>query len=205
MSSRTVWMWNESYQAMYDKTKSLIKADMCMKFYDETKPLYLETDASGIELGTALLQPRDGTTCPKDNAPDKTILRPIAFASKSLTSAECRYSNIERVVLGILHGLEKFQHYHFAREVSIITDHKALVAIFMKDIATLSQQIQCILLRIHQYRGRILYKLGQEIFIPDWLSLQNHKENKDEAICDMDIRVDAIQTSTNVLDCMSVQ
>ena len=64
-----------------------------MKFYDETKPLYLETDASGIGLGASLLQTRDGMTCPKDTAPDNTILRPIAFASKSLTSAEQRYSS----------------------------------------------------------------------------------------------------------------
>ena len=57
-------MWNVSYQAMYDKTKPLIKAkaDVCMKFYDETKPLYLETDAFRIGLDTALLQTRDGTT-----------------------------------------------------------------------------------------------------------------------------------------------
>ena len=67
-----------------------------MKFRDETKSLYLETDASRIGLGTILLQTRNGTTSPKDIALDNTILRPITFASKSLTSAECRYSNIER-------------------------------------------------------------------------------------------------------------
>ena len=38
--------------------------DIYMKFYDETKPLYLKTDTSGIGLGTALLQTRDGKTCP---------------------------------------------------------------------------------------------------------------------------------------------
>ena len=59
-----------------------------MKFYDETKPLYLETNASGIGLGTTLLQTRDGETCPRDIAPDNTILRPITFASKGLTSTE---------------------------------------------------------------------------------------------------------------------
>ena len=58
--------------------------------------------------------------CQKDIAPDNTILRPIAFASKSLASADCRYNNTEREALGILHGLEKFHHYCFAREVSII-------------------------------------------------------------------------------------
>ena len=62
--------------------------EMCMKFYDDTKPLYPETDASGVSRGVALLQLRDNTNCPKDTAPDNTILCPIAFVSKSLTSAE---------------------------------------------------------------------------------------------------------------------
>ena len=66
-----------------------------MKFYKDTKPLYLETDYSGICLGAALLQMHEGTTCQKDIAPDNTILCPTAFASKSLTGAECRYSNIK--------------------------------------------------------------------------------------------------------------
>ena len=156
--SRVVWTWNASYQPIYDKAKSLIKADACMKFCDESKPFYLETDASGVGLGATLLQMRDGVTCQKDITPDNTILQPIAFTSKSLTSAKCRYSNIEREVLGILQGLEKFHHYCFARDVNVITDHKTLVALFKKDVASLSQRIQCILLRIHQYRVRILYK-----------------------------------------------
>ena len=66
-----------------------------MKFCDDTKPLYLETDASGVGLGTALLQLHDNTTCQKGMAPDNTILWPIMFTSKSLTGAEQRYSNIE--------------------------------------------------------------------------------------------------------------
>ena len=40
-------MWNATYQALYEEAKSLIKADICIKFYDETKPPYLETDAAG--------------------------------------------------------------------------------------------------------------------------------------------------------------
>ena len=52
MSSRIIWTCNTSYQTLYDKAKSLMKDDVCMKFYNETKPPYLETDISGIGLGT---------------------------------------------------------------------------------------------------------------------------------------------------------
>ena len=90
---------------MFDK--ALIKADMSMKFYDDTKPLYLETDASRIGLGTALLQMCERTACQKDIAPDNTTMCPNAFASKSLTGAEHRYSNIEREALGIIYMASK--------------------------------------------------------------------------------------------------
>ena len=111
-----------------------------MKFYDDTQPLCLETNVSGVGLGAALLQTRSGISCPRDKAPGNNILTPITFASKSLSGAEWRYTNIERDALGILHGLKKFCHYCFAREVSIITDHKPLVVIFKEDVATLSQK-----------------------------------------------------------------
>ena len=38
----------------------------------------------------------------------------------------------------------------FARKNPSITYHKPLLSTFKKDVATLSQRLQCILLRIHQ-------------------------------------------------------
>ena len=105
------WTWNASYQQLFDNAKSIIKADVCMKFYDGSKPLYSETDASGVSLGAAMLQLCNNTVCQKGVAPNNITLCPIVFASKSVIGAEWRYSNIECEVLGILHGLEKFHHY----------------------------------------------------------------------------------------------
>ena len=178
---------------------------MCMKFYSDIKPLYLETDASGIGLGAALLQTWRGTTCQNDTVSDNPILHPIAFASKSLTGTEHRYSNIERDALGILHGLKTFHHHCFAREGHKITDHKPLVSIFKKDVAMLSQYVQHILLKIHQYRVQILYKTRPQIFVADWwLSCHNCRKGKDDPIQDMDIRVDTLQSTTDILECMSI-
>ena len=48
------WTWNASHQRLFDKVKSIMKEDACMKFYDDMKPLYMETDAVGVELGAIL-------------------------------------------------------------------------------------------------------------------------------------------------------
>ena len=134
--------------------------------------------------------------------PDNTILHPIAFASKSLTGAEHRY--IEREVLGVLHGLKKFYHYCFTREVHKITNHKPLVSVLKKDMAMLSQCIQCILLKFINIGSKFCTNFGPEVFIAEWLSCQNYKEDKDEPIRDVDIRLDAIQSMTDIPECVSI-
>ena len=49
---RTLWQSQET-----NKEKAYIY------FYNEKKPQCLETDASGLSLGTGLLQVREGITC----------------------------------------------------------------------------------------------------------------------------------------------
>ena len=58
-----------------------------------------------------------------------------------------------------------FHHYCFAHRVGMITDHKSLVAIFKNDEASLSYRLQRILLHIHHYNVRILYKPGPQLFV----------------------------------------
>ena len=84
---KTEWTRNATYQKLFEKAKLILTDDACMKFYDETQPLYPETDASRIRLRAGLLQTRSSTSCPRDKAPDNSTLRPMTFASKSLSSA----------------------------------------------------------------------------------------------------------------------
>ena len=162
-SSKAAWTWNASYQQLFTKVKSLIKVDICMKLYDDTKLLYIEADASGVGLGAALLQLHDNTTYHKEMAPN-ALLCPTAFASKSLTGVEQRYSNTERKALGTLHDLEKFHHYCFGREVLIITDHMLLVSIFKKNVATLLQCMQHILLKFMNTGSKLYINLAWNFY-----------------------------------------
>ena len=54
-----------------------------MKFYYDTKPLYLETDPSSIGLGAALLQTWEGTTCQIDMVPKKQFYIPKYLLAKA--------------------------------------------------------------------------------------------------------------------------
>ena len=62
-----------------------------------------------------------------------------------------------------------------------------------------------ILLRIHQYRVRIIYKPGVVLFLVYWLSRQNHKENKDAEIPGIQVNIDTMQTTTNIPGCKTIQ
>ena len=42
------------YQDLYGRTIKTIKRGACMKFYNTSRPFYLETDASGVSLGARL-------------------------------------------------------------------------------------------------------------------------------------------------------
>ena len=71
---KTEYKWNGTYQQLFNKAKTFRKEDTCMKFYDERRSLYLETDACGIDLGVKLINIRDGMNCPQDEAPHTSIL-----------------------------------------------------------------------------------------------------------------------------------
>ena len=68
----------------------------------------------------------------------------------------------------------------------------------------MSQWIQHILLKIHQYRVQIIYRPGPDIFIADWLLRYNHAEGKVKPIKGMELWVDVMQTTTDMPECLSI-
>ena len=89
------WMWDVDHQKSFDELKHAVSTSACFQYYDPTAPVQLEVDASMKGLGIALVQKG----------------RHVAFGSKTLTECQSRYSNIEREMLAIVHGIQRYHTY----------------------------------------------------------------------------------------------
>ena len=74
-----------------------------------------------------------------------------------MTDTECRYSNIERELLGVFFGLERLHHYTFGKSITVESDHQPLISTWKKTIATSNSRLQRLLLRLAQYDVHIEY------------------------------------------------
>ena len=94
----------------------------------------------------------------------------MAFASKTLTKTECQYVNIEREMLAVIFGVERFQTYVYGRSFTIKSDHKPLESISKKNLADMPAHLQQMLLCLQGYDYTIHYCFSKEMALPDTLS-----------------------------------
>ena len=90
--------------------KEAICKDITLRFFDTNLPLYIEVDASKKGIGAVMLQP-DKNTKNTSSTDIPNNLRPVSYASKTLTSSESNYLNIEHKLLGVLFSVLHFKHF----------------------------------------------------------------------------------------------
>ena len=97
----TEFVWMPVHQKAFDEIKLHVSNDVKLQFYDSSKPLYLEVDTSKKGIGTVMLQEdtiminHDSNCDSKSGGEIPTNLRPIWYVSKTLSTTESSYSNIE--------------------------------------------------------------------------------------------------------------
>ena len=80
--------WDQQHDESFNKIKNMLISSQCLAFYDVKKPVTLQVDACKTGVGAVLLQ--DG--------------RPVAYASRSMTTAQLNYAIIEKELLAVLFG-----------------------------------------------------------------------------------------------------
>ena len=110
--------WTPKCDSAFEEVKQLVVSRQILTHYDPILPLKLDCDASCYGIGAVI----------SHTFPDGSE-KPVAFASRSLTSSERNYAQIEREALGIIFGVRRFHQYLYGRSFVLVTDHKPLTTI----------------------------------------------------------------------------
>ena len=120
LKKNTEFLWLPQHSDNFKAIVHELCSPKLLKYYDRTKKLYLEVNASQKVIGMALLQSvqeeheseaingQQNWVEVSVNDCEKTIipndLLPVAYGSKTLTDAEGRYANIEHELLDVVAG-----------------------------------------------------------------------------------------------------
>jgi transposase InsO family protein len=157
------FQWSASHTKAFNDIKSLVSNETTLTYYNRHKPLTLQVDSSTKGIGAVLVQ--EG--------------KPIAYASKAMTDTETRYANIERELLAVVYGCQKFHTYLYGRKFLVESDHKPLEQIAKKNLTKAPPRLQRMLLRLQPYNMEIRYKPGKQMVLADALSRLNPLEKKE--------------------------
>ncbi|XP_027869143.1 uncharacterized protein K02A2.6-like [Xiphophorus couchianus] len=162
LKDSVTWRWTDPEQAAFDRCKGLLTSDRLLAHYDSNLPLTLACDASAYGIGAVIQH-----TMPSGEE------RPIAYASRTLSPAEKKYSQIEKEALGLIYGVKKFHQYLWGRHFTLATDHRPLLTLFgeHKNLPTLAAaciQRWAIILLAYDYH--IVFKKSAEHSNADGLS-----------------------------------
>ena len=113
--------WEEDQENAYQQLKAALLEPTILKYPDYSKTFFVVTDASQVGLGASLMQEWDGH------------LHPIAYASRTLNSAERNYSTTKREALAVVWALRNFRFQILGYELVVLTDRKPLLTLFMKN------------------------------------------------------------------------
>nr|XP_028571635.1 uncharacterized protein K02A2.6-like [Podarcis muralis] len=125
LNKKAPWIWGCAQDTAFNAVKHLLSSDSVITHFNETKPVVLACDVSPYGIGAVLShQLPDGREAP------------IEFYSRTLSSTECNYAQIDKEALAVVAGVNKFHNYIYGRHFTIVTDHKPLLGLFAPDRQT---------------------------------------------------------------------
>lgn len=115
LRQNTKWVWSAECTKSLLKVKENLISAKVLTHYDPKLDIVLATDVSayGVGAGAVLFHiQKDGSE------------KLVAFASRTLLSAECNHSQIEKEALSIVFGVNKHYQYLYGHNFKLLTDHQ---------------------------------------------------------------------------------
>lgn len=140
----TEWQWSESEENAFREVKNALTENATTAYFDVRKDTTIYVDASPVGIAGILSQEN----------------RAIAYASRSLTAVESRYSQTEREALAVVWACEHFNMYVNGAPVTIVTDHQPLLNIWNKPNPP-SLRLKRWGLRLQPYNIELKYERGE--------------------------------------------
>ena len=140
------WKWTSQCDKAFKQAKSQLTSMSVLAHYDPSLPLQLAGDASAYGIGAVI----------SHILPDGSE-RPISYASRTLTTSERNYAQLEKEALSLVYGVQKFHAYLYGRPFILFTDHKPLTTILapsksVPPLAAACLQRWALLLSSYDYR-----------------------------------------------------
>lgn len=152
--------WKDSQQKAFDRVKSLLTKAPTFAHYDYRKNIIIQADASSYGLGSALIQ--------GDEQEKREI---VAYASRTLTSSERKFSQIEKEALALVYAAEHFKDFITGISVTLETDHKPLIQILQsKPLDEITPRLQRIRMRLMRYNYKVIFVPRKQLVLADCLS-----------------------------------
>nr|XP_011313386.1 PREDICTED: uncharacterized protein LOC105272851 [Fopius arisanus] len=149
------WVWETEQQEAFEALKKHLTSAPTLACPDFSLHFTLQTDASSVGLGAVLTQVHEEQE------------RVIAYASRSLTDPETKYTVTEQECLAVVWAVEKFHCYLEGYPFTVITDHSSLRWLHnMKDPAGRLARWN---LRLMEYDYKIIHRKD---FFTKWIEVR---------------------------------
>jgi hypothetical protein len=143
------WSWGTRQQKAFKELKSRVTTEPVLAHPILTDPFELEVDASGFAMGAVLLQRKeDGKK------------HPIAYYSKTLSTAERNYDVYDLELLAIVNALDHWRSYLAGspHKIIIYSNHQNLL--YWKEPHKISRRVAREVLMLSEYNFEIRHIKG---------------------------------------------
>lgn len=152
------FVWTQEAEHALDELKAVLTSAPVLANPRYDLPFVIETDASQLAVGAALLQ---------DHPEGRRI---IAYFSKKLSSTQRKYAATEKECLAVLLAVENFRHYIEGTSFKVITDAKSITWLFTITAANGNSRLLRWALKLQSYDFSITYRKGKDNVLADCLS-----------------------------------